>query len=270
LSSLAWASALPPASSAIDRARGPSDAQRSGVYAHDLALFAGLAAVGFAVAFRKPLQAFAGFLAIVIGRRFAQGDRIDMGGVRGEVLLVGPLTTTLLEAAPTETGRAADAGKPGGRIVAVTNSAIFDGPVFKDAWDFDYVFGEIALPLKYDVDLRTAERVCLEAARAATVEVVQEARARLREVKRSFADEDLEPRVYVRLTDNWIELSLRFLSRPLALRELKDRISRRLFSALQEEGISIATTSMEVVGMAPVRLEGASPEEGEPSPHEMQ
>jgi small-conductance mechanosensitive channel len=240
------------------------------VSSHDLALFAGFTAVGLAVAFRKPLQAFAGFLAIVLGRRFARGDRIEMGGVRGEVLRIGPLTTTLVEAPAPDTARAADAGKPGGRLVVVSNSAVFDGPVFKDAGDFDYVFGEIALPLKYDVDLRTAERVCLEAARAATMEVVHEASARLGAGPRSFAAEDLEPRVYVRLTDNWIELSIRFLSRPLALRDLKDRISRRLFSAFQEEGISIATTSMEVVGMAPVRLEGAAPDEGDSSPHEMQ
>jgi small-conductance mechanosensitive channel len=240
------------------------------VYSHDLALFAGLATVGLAVAFRKPLQSFAAFLAIVLGKRFAPGDRIEMGGVRGKVLRVGPFTTTLVEEPLLEAGRPADAGKPGGRVVTVSNSVLFDGPVFKDAGDFDYVFGEIALPLKYDVDLRTAERVCLEAARAATTEVVQEARARLGAAPRSFAADDLDPRVYVRLTDNWIELSVRFLSRPLAVRELKDRISRRLFSAFQEEGISIATTSMEVVGMAPVRLEGAAPDDGDPSPHEMQ
>ena len=240
------------------------------MYSHDLALFAGLATVGLALAFRKPLHAFAAYLAIVLGRRFAEGDRIEMGGVRGKVLRVGPFTTTLVEEPLPEPGRPADAGKPGGRVVTISNSALFDGPVFKDAGDFDYVFGEIALPLKYDVDLRTAERVCLEAARAATTEVVQEARALLGAAPRSFAADDLDPRVYVRLTDNWIELSVRFLSRPLAVRELKDRISRRLFSAFQEEGISIATTSMEVVGMAPVRLEGAAPDDGDPSPHEMQ
>jgi small-conductance mechanosensitive channel len=81
---------------------------------------------------------------------------------------------------------------------------------------------------------------------------------------------DLDPRAYIRLTDNWIELSVRFLARPFAVREIKDRISRRVLSAFQEEGISIASTSIEVVGMAPVRLEGAATEEGEPAPHEMQ
>ena len=238
------------------------------MYAHDLALFGGLVALGVVVALRTPLQAAFGFLVIALGRRFARGDRVEIGGVRGEVLHVGLFTTTLRET-PPDAGP--DAGRPGGRVVAISNSALFEGPLFRDAAQFDYVWGEIALPLKYDVDLRTAERVCLEAARVATDEVVREAAAQL--AKRSdlaFRADDLEPRVYLRLTDNWIEMSIRFLSRPLAVREVKDRISRRLFSAFQEEGIAIATTSMEVVGMAPVRIEGASFDESEPSPHEMQ
>ena len=263
--------ALPPARSTIGRARGLPDAQPCGVYAHDLALLLGLVAFGFAVALRKPLQAVCGYIAIRAGKRFQVGDRIEIGGVRGEVREIGPFTTTLLEAPSSVENRAADAGRPGGRCVSVPNSAVFDGPVFKDAARFDYVWGEIALPLKYDVDLRTAERVCLEAARVATNEVVREASGQIaNRAHLSFRAEDLEPRVYLRLTDNWIELSIRFLSRPLSIREVKDRISRRLLSAFQEEGISIATTSMEVVGIAPVRLEGASMDEGDPSPHEIQ
>jgi small-conductance mechanosensitive channel len=263
--------ASPPARFAIGRARPLPDAQPSGVYAHDLALLLGLVAFGFAVALRKPLQAAFGYVAIRAGRRFRIGDRIEIGGVRGEVLRIAVFTTTLLEPPSPAENRGADAGRPGGRCVSVPNSAVFDGPVFKDAGRFDYVWGEIALPLKYDVDLRTAERVCLEAARLATNEVVHEAAAQIaNRPQLSFRAEDLEPRVYLRLTDNWIELSIRFLSRPLSVREVKDRISRRLLSAFQEEGISIATTSMEVVAIAPVRLEGASMDEVEPPPHEIQ
>jgi small-conductance mechanosensitive channel len=239
------------------------------VYAHGLALFCGLVALGVIGALRTPVQAAFGFLVIALGKRFARGDRVEFGGVRGEVLHVGLFTTTLLEAPPLDAGR--DPGRPGGRVVAISNSAVFEGPLFKDATQFDYVWGEIALPLKYDVDLRTAERVCLDAARVATDEVVREAAGQLAQRSQpGFRADDLEPRVYLRLTDNWIEMSIRFLSRPLAVREVKDRISRRLFSAFQEEGIAIATTSMEVVGIAPVRLDGASFDESEPSPHEMQ
>ena len=149
---------------------------------------------------------------------------------------------------------------------------MFEQPVFNYSRDFDYLWDEIQLPLKYDGDLRTAERVALDAARTVTAEIVDEAKGQLARIRDKYLlrEADLEPRTYLRLTDNWIELSVRFLSRPFAVREVKDKMSRRILSAFQEEGISMASATFEVVGMAPVRLEGGSPEEGEPAPHEMQ
>ena len=227
---------------------------------HDFALFVGLIAGGVAVASRKLLQSVAGFFVIVFGRSFNLGDRIEIGDVRGDVLDIGLLKTTVREMGVT------------GRIVTVVNSEVFEQPVFNYSRDFDYLWDEIQIPLKYDVDLRTAERVALDAARTASNEVVAEARTQLERVRSKYLlrETDLEPRAYVRLTDNWIELSIRFLARPSGVREMKDRIFRRLLTAFGEEGISIASATFEVVGMAPVRLEGGSPEEGEPSPHEMQ
>jgi len=244
---------------------------------HDLALFGGLIAGGIAVASQKLLQAVAGFFVIVFGRSFNLGDRIEIGGVRGDVLDIGLLKTTVMEMGVTP-DRQPDpkhwvgARQYTGRIVTIANSEVFEQPVFNYSRDFDYLWDEIQIPLKYDVDLRTAERVALDAARTASTEVVAEARTQLERVRSKYLlrETDLEPRAYVRLTDNWIELSIRFLARPSGIREMKDRIFRRLLTAFGEEGISIASATFEVVGMAPVRLEGGAPEEGEPSPHEMQ
>jgi len=244
---------------------------------HDLALFGGLIAGGIAVASQKLLQAVAGFFVIVFGRSFNLGDRIEIGGVRGDVLDIGLLKTTIMEMGvpadrQPDPKHWVNARQYTGRIVTVVNSEVFEQPVFNYSRDFDYLWDEIQIPLKYDVDLRTAERVALDAARTASTEVVAEARTQLERVRSKYLlrETDLEPRAYVRLTDNWIELSIRFLARPSGIREMKDRIFRRLLTAFGEEGISIASATFEVVGMAPVRLEGGSPEEGEPSPHEMQ
>jgi len=243
----------------------------------DLALFGGLIAGGIAVASQKLLQAVAGFFVIVFGRSFNLGDRIEMAGVRGDVLDIGLLKTTVMEMGVTPDRQPdpkhwVNARQYTGRIVTIVNSEVFEQPVFNYSRDFDYLWDEIQIPLKYDVDLRTAERVALEAARSASSDVVAEARTQFQRVRSKYLlrEADLEPRAYVRLTDNWIELSIRFLARPSGVREMKDRIFRRLLSAFGEEGISIASATFEVVGMAPVRLEGGAPEEGEPSPHEMQ
>jgi small-conductance mechanosensitive channel len=57
---------------------------------------------------------------------------------------------------------------------------------------------------------------------------------------------DLEPQSYLRLTDNWVELSVRFLVRAWGIRSAKDGITRAILARYREEGISIASASFEL------------------------
>ena len=66
--------------------------------------------------------------------------------------------------------------------------------------------------------------------------------------------DDLTPRVYYRLTDNWLELTLRFVVREHGIRAMKDAISRRILEELEKAGIGIASTTVELVGIPPLRL----------------
>jgi hypothetical protein len=59
----------------------------------------------------------------------------------------------------------------------------------------------------------------------------------------------------VRITDNWMELSVRFLCRTHDIRGLKDRISREILSGLDAAKIGIASSTYDVVGFPPIRLE---------------
>ncbi|MBV9768883.1 MAG: hypothetical protein JOZ32_04875 [Bryobacterales bacterium] len=70
----------------------------------------------------------------------------------------------------------------------------------------------------------------------------------------------LEPRVYVRLTNNWVELSVRFITPDHGVRELKDKLSRDIFDRLSQAGIGIASSTYDIVGMplVSVKLEPAN------------
>ncbi len=59
----------------------------------------------------------------------------------------------------------------------------------------------------------------------------------------SLADASLNPAVYWRITDNWLELSLRFLVAHRGVREVKDRISRDILTELDAAGIGIASAT---------------------------
>ena len=75
-------------------------------------------------------------------------------------------------------------------------------------------------------------------------------------------DDDLEPRVFYRITDNCVELSLRFLFEADRVRAVKDAMSREILGALESHGIGIASATFEIVGLPPLRFERTS---GKPS-----
>ena len=67
---------------------------------------------------------------------------------------------------------------------------------------------------------------------------------------------DIAPQVYFRLTDNWLELTVRFLVPDHGIREIKDAMSRDILAALDEAGIGIASSTFEITGLPKLRVEG--------------
>ncbi|HJP98419.1 MAG TPA: mechanosensitive ion channel domain-containing protein [Rhodanobacteraceae bacterium] len=227
----------------------------------------GLLSAGLAFALQKPISAIAGYLVILRGRTFHVGDRILMGDVRGQVIAVGFIQTTIMEMGEPP-GEQADApamwvkGRQfSGRIVTVSNSMVFDKPVYNYTRDFPYLWEEMMIPITYNADRAKAEAIILEAARrhsTNTSRVSAEAMRRMKEVY--FVDAtDFEPRVFYRLTDNWLELSVRFVVFDRGIREVKDAMSREIITAFDAAGIGIASATYDIVGLPPVRIR---PEKG--------
>ena len=68
------------------------------------------------------------------------------------------------------------------------------------------------------------------------------------------ASTELEPRVYSRLTDNWLELTVRFIAEETGVRGLKDQISRDILAAFDEAGLGLASGTYAIVGLPAVRV----------------
>lgn len=67
-----------------------------------------------------------------------------------------------------------------------------------------------------------------------------------------------EPRVYWRMTDNWLELTVRFVARDHGVRDLKDAMTREILAAFDEAGLEIASATFELVGAPPLRIARSS------------
>lgn len=66
--------------------------------------------------------------------------------------------------------------------------------------------------------------------------------------------EELEPKVYYTLTDNWVELAVRFITEDHGIRKLKDAMSREILRELNSAGIGIASGTYEIVGFPEVKV----------------
>ena len=62
-------------------------------FAGRIGVVLGFATAGLAFAMQEVIGALAGWVSILTGRQFRVGDRIQMGGVRGDVIDLSPLRT---------------------------------------------------------------------------------------------------------------------------------------------------------------------------------
>jgi small-conductance mechanosensitive channel len=222
---------------------------------------------GIAFAMQRVITAVAGYFVILRGKTFNVGDRIVMGGVRGDVIDLSFMQTRIMEMgqSPKEQGDAPSmwirSRQFTGRIVTVTNDKVFDEPVYNYTRQFPYIWDEINLPIRYQDDRNRVESILAQAARrhAVTSEKIGTDEVKRLEEEFGIAVGQIDPQIFWRITDNWLEITVRFLAPDHGIREIKDRMSRDILVALDEAGIGIASGTYAIVEVPPLRIEGVQP-----------
>ncbi len=235
----------------------------------------GLVSAGLAFALQKVITSIAGYFVILRGKNFTVGDRISMGGVRGDVIGLGFIQTTIMEMGQPPAVQSADPAmwiksrQFTGRIVSVANNKIFDDPIFNYTRNFPFIWEEIVIPISYTDDRVKAEQIMLEATRTHTLKISEVGAEAVKRLENEYYVEisDFEPQVFYRITDNWLELTVRFIVSDHKVRQIKNAISREMLSALEAAGIGIASATYDIVGFPPVRVVSDKDQAGSPSSH---
>ncbi len=223
---------------------------------------AGLFSAGVAFALQNVLGSFAAWVGILTGKVFRVGDRVKMGGVQGDVIDLSPLRTTIMEIGSPGSDEGSDtwvrARQYTGRVVTVSNKSFFDEPIYNYSKDFDFIWEEITLPISYTTDWERGREILLEEVEGATRSFRESSAEALSEMARRYLvhDSELAPQSFLKLTDNWIELSARFVIPVRSARAVKSSVSERVLRRYREEGITIASATSEIVGFPPLRIEG--------------
>jgi small-conductance mechanosensitive channel len=225
----------------------------------DLTVAMGILGAGIAFASQEVIGSFAGYVNIVTGSLFRIGDRVRIGDVTGDVLDVSILRTTVMEI-----GEWVQADQYTGRLVTVANRFVFSDPVFNYTQHWPYLWDEITIPITYNSDWRRAGDLMVEHGREYTAHLQAQAQAQLRSLRDAYPvhKATVEPTLYLVMTDNWIELTLRYVVEAQARRQVKTQLHHELLQHFESEsGITVASATFEIVGFPPLKSDLRMPHE---------
>lgn len=182
------------------------------VWAQELRTFAiSLAAIAAAlvISTKELLMCLLGSTLRASGSSFRVGDRIEVAGVRGDVLDIGPLTTTVLEVGP---GQAIH--QRSGRTITLPNSVFLSNPITNETISNDFVLHVLRVPFSSDGKWKEARERLQRIAERRCAEWVEPARRALALASPKGVAANListEPAVYLEPSEpERIDLLLRF------------------------------------------------------------
>ena len=216
----------------------------------NLTVAMGILGAGIAFASQEMIGSFAGYLNIVSGSIYRIGDRVRIGNVVGDVMDISILRTTVMEI-----GEWVQADQYTGRIVTVANREVFAHPVYNYTQHWGYLWDEITVPITYTSDWRQAAEIMLEHAQEYTEELHADAESRLSKMIERYPLQrtQVEPTIYLTMTDNWIEITLRYIVDARERRNIKGQLHRELLQHFEtEENITVASMTVEIVGFPPL------------------
>ncbi len=219
----------------------------------DLGLAIGLLTAGITITLQELILSIAGSFYIFIVRVYKPGDRIQINGIKGDVIDIDSIYTTMMEI-----GEWVSSDNYTGRIVKLSNAFVFKGPVYNYSQDFPFVWDEFDLPIRYGSDIELTKSIITEVAQEHLSNYVEESITGWKEVVEKYYIEDaqVDPTLAISMTDNWIKFNLRYIvdykKRRYVKHLLNEEIGKRI---MQTDGkVALASATFEVVSIPTVRV----------------
>jgi len=203
----------------------------------------GLGAV-FVLALHGPLLKLFGWSIIGIKRLYTVGDRIEIGGLKGDVIDIRMLYTVLLEV-----GNRVGGEQSTGRVVFVPNDQVFHNSVFNYTYGFRYIWNEMTFTITYDSDYKKAIAILYDILASGELYVEKPAKDGITKLANKFAIEyeKLTPYVWLRLGECGINLTVRYLTDVWEKRVTEQFISELVLERFKKEKISLAYPTYSII-----------------------
>lgn len=212
----------------------------------DLTLALGLFTAGIAFTLQELILSIAGSLFIFIVKVYKPGDRIEINGIKGDVIDVDSIYTTMMEI-----GQWIQSDNYSGRIVKLSNAFVFKGPVYNYSKDFPFIWDEFNLPIKYGSDIALAKEILTKISSQTLSQFTTNSKKQWRDVVNKYYIEDamLDPTIAVTLTDNWMQFNLRYIVDYKKRRSTKNALQSEIYKEIiKTKGkVKLASATLELM-----------------------
>ncbi|MGH1468768.1 MAG: mechanosensitive ion channel family protein [Bdellovibrionales bacterium] len=205
----------------------------------------GVAGAGIAFALQEVIASVAGWFAIQFGGFYVVGDRINIGGTKGDVIDIGVLRTTVMEL-----GQWVKGDQYNGRVVRVANSFVFKEPVVNYSADFPFLWDEITVPVKYGSNIQKTRHLFKNIADKYFDAYEERAKKEWVRLVDKYVIENakVDNQIYLTADENWLTFTIRYVTDYKSRRLVKDHLFTEIISAIEENSsfVSIAGASIEI------------------------
>jgi small-conductance mechanosensitive channel len=219
----------------------------------DFTLAIGLLSAGVAITLQELILSIAGSLYIFFVKVYKPGDRIEINGIKGDVIDIDSIYTTMMEI-----GEWVSSDNYSGRIIKLSNAFVFKGPIYNYSMDFPFIWDEFNLPIRYGSDIELAKDIIIKVATDTLSEYVVNSIAKWKDVVERYYIEDakVEPTLAITMTDNWIQFNLRYIVDYKKRRVTKHILSELISKKFEETKgkVVLASSTVEIVRIPTVNI----------------
>ncbi|WP_149277004.1 mechanosensitive ion channel family protein [Pareuzebyella sediminis] len=175
----------------------------------DYSIVIGLFTAGLAFTLQELILSITGSFYIFFVRVYKPGDRIEINGIKGDVIDINSIYTTIMEI-----GEWVSTDNYSGRIVKISNAFVFKGPIKNYSLDFPFVWDELNIFITFQSDLDVAKKLVIETAQNQLANYAKASKARWSAMVERYYIENaaIEPSIAIKVTDNWVALNLRYIT----------------------------------------------------------
>ena len=220
----------------------------------DFTIVIGLFTAGIAFTLQELILSIAGSIYIFMVKVYQPGDRIEINGIKGDVIDVDSVYTTMMEI-----GEWVSSDNYSGRIVKLSNAFVFKGPIYNYSKDFPFIWDEFNLPIRFGCDIELAKSIILKTAAKILSEYTINSKNQWKEVVNKYYIEDavVDPTLAITLTDNWVQFNIRYIvdykKRRVTKHTLNDEIRKEIDKTKGK--VILASTTIEIIKIPEINID---------------